>query len=330
MTCRKLAAGVAVLCLVLCLTLAAAPASATYGGDKPLATKFKGTLYGNYAYSIGNSTYNGSIGQGGNYTASINLSIPENATICYERLYLYWVWSTLGQKAIYPTIFVEEAGRPGQTLELEDRYVDSKGFVSSYDFFSGMDTFEVPGVKPGANNLTFKATQAGPNGSSVSIHGMGLLVVYECSGEPERMIWVKEGADMLYSSYGITPEMATTPIDIEGNVPTDQVSDARLFLVAPSGGYNRYDIPNKNMLLVNYIPDNQIPAIMKTVFSILFPNFKGKTWVNFFDYNDVSQIGFDNRDIRPYLRAEGNVAEVRDQGDYMQLTNAIITMTLKS
>jgi hypothetical protein len=326
MTYRRLAAPA----LVLCILFLAAPASATYGGDKPLVTKFEGTLHGYYAYSIGNSTYNGSIGQGGTYTANIGLSIPENAVIRYERLYVYWVWSTLGQKAIYPSFALEETGRPGEAIELKDRYVDSKGFVSSYDFFSGMDAYEVRGVKPGANNLTFKVTQTGPNGSSVSIHGMGLLVVYECPDEPERMIWAKEGADMLYSSYGITPEMATTMVDIEGKVPTDQVSEARLFLVAPSGGYNRYDIPNKNMLLVNFIPDSQIPALMKTVFSILFPNFKGKTWVNFFDYNDASQIGFDNRDIRPYLRAEGNVAEIRDQGDYMQLTNAIITMTLKS
>jgi hypothetical protein len=315
---------------IMGMIFTAIPANATYAGDKPLVTKFQGEMHGNYAYSIGNSTYNGSIGQGGTYTANVNLYIPDNATIRFERVYVYWVWSTLGQKAIYPSLALEEAGRPGETIELKDRYVDSKGFVSSYDFFSGMDSYEVPGIETGTNNLTFKVTQTGQNGSSVSIHGLGLLVVYESPDEPERMIWVKEGADMLYSSYGITPEMATTAIDIEGKVPTDQISEARLFLVAPSGGYNRYDIPNKNMLLVNFIPDNQIPALMKTVFSILFPNFKGKTWVNFFDYNDTSQIGFDNRDIRPYLRADGNVAEVRDQGDYFQLTNAFITMTLKS
>lgn len=326
MTCRRLCA----LAAILCFLLLASRADATYGGDEPLATKYQETLHGNYAYSIGNSTYYGSIGQNGTYAVNISLAIPENSTIRYERLYVYWVWSTLGQKAIYPSLTVEEAGHPGEQLELADRYVDSKGFVSSYDFFSGMDAYVVPDIVPGGNNFTFTVTQTGQNGSSVSIHGLGLLVVYGCADDPERMVWVKEGADMLYSSYGITPEMATTSIDIEGSIPTDEVSDARLFLVAPSGGYNRYDIPNKNVLLVNYIPDSQIPAIMKTVFSILFPNFKGKTWVNFFDYNDTSQIGFDNRDIRPYLRAEDNRAEVRDQGDYFQLTNAIIVMTLKA
>lgn len=324
MTYRKLA-----WALILCLMISI-PANATYAGDKYLVTRYQDTIHGGYVYSIGNSTYNGSIGRGGTFTVNIEVSIPENATIKYQRLYLYWVWSTMAQKAIYPTLSLEEASHPGEELTLVDRYYDSKGFVGSYDFFSGMDTFEVPYLKPGHNNLTFTVRQEGPEGSSVSFHGMGLLAVYECPGESRRMIWVKEGADMLYNSYGITAEMATSEVEIEGKISKDDVSEARLFLVAPSGGYNRYDIPNKNVLLVNYIPDSQIPAIMKTVFSILFPNFKGKTWVNFFDYNDTSQIGFDNRDVKPYLRTEGNVVEVRDQGDYFQLTNAIITVTLKS
>jgi len=37
-------------------------------------------------------------------------------------------------------------------------------------------------------------------------------------------------------------------------------------------------------------------------------------------------MGFETREIKPYLRKENNKVVVRDQGDYLQLTNAILAI----
>ncbi|OPY28393.1 MAG: hypothetical protein A4E28_01565 [Methanocella sp. PtaU1.Bin125] len=304
-------------------------ASASYAGDKPLSTVFYDDFRGSFAFDTGNSTYNGSVVRGNVTVTWVNVTVPENATVRYQRLYVYWSWSMLNQTAIYPTLIVNMTGDREQTLELKDRYVDSKGFVSSYDFFTGMDTYEVPGIGPGSNNFTFTVTQAGPPGSLVSLYGMGLLVVYEDPGEPRRMLWVKEGADMVYNAYGISAEMATSRLAFDGDVPRDLVSEAHLDLVAPSGGYSRYNLPAMNRLLVNYIPDSDVPELMRSLLSILFPKFRGKTWTNFFYWDYASQVGLDSRDITPYIRSRDNHVDVRDMGDYFQLTNAVLSITLK-
>jgi hypothetical protein len=322
----KLLAMVAFAVLLLAAT---AVAGASYTGDRPLSTVFYEDFHGSFVYDLGNSTYNGSVIRGNVTSTWVNVTVPENATIRYERLYLYWAWSMINQTAIYPTLIVNMTGEQELTLELKDRYIDSKGFVSSYDFFSGMDTYEVPGIGPGTNNFTFTVTQGGPGDSLVSLFGMGLLVVYESPEEPRRMLWVKEGADMVYYAYGISPEMSTSRIEFEGEVPRDLVSEAHLSLVAPSGGYSRYNLPEMNKLLVNYIPDSDVPDLMRSLLSILFPKFRGKTWTNFFYYDYASQIGLDSRDITPYIRSRDNRVDVRDQGDYFQLTNAILSITMK-
>jgi len=207
--------------------------------------------------------------------------------------------------------------------------VDNKGFVSTYDFFSGMDAYELPDIQPGENNVTINILQKGANGSSISIYGIGLLVVYENAGEPERILQVNEGADMLYSSYGITSDMAASKIDFDADVSVDEVSEAKLFLVAPSGGYSQYDVPKLNSLQFNSIPEENLPTLMNTILSVIFPNFKGKQWTNFFFYDYLSQIGTADMDVKPYLRSQSNTATVKDNGDYLVLTNSVLAITIK-
>ena len=319
----------AVAALAACLMAIPGPATASYAGDHPLPTVFFDDFHGSFSFDIGNSTYNGSVIRENVTVTWVNVTVPENATIRYERLYVYWSWSMLNQTAIYPTLAVNLTGDQEQTLVLKDRYVDSKGFVSSYDFFTGMDTYEVPGIGPGVNNLTLTVAQAGPPDSLVSLYGVGLLVVYEDPAEPRRMLWVKEGADMLYNAYGVSAEMATSRLAFDGDVPRDLVAEAHLDLVAPSGGYSRYNLPSMNQLRVNYISDSDVPELMRSLLSILFPKFRGKAWTNFFYWDYASQIGLDSRDITPYIRSRDNHVDVRDMGDYFQLTNAILSITLK-
>jgi hypothetical protein len=146
-------------------------------------------------------------------------------------------------------------------------------------------------------------------------------------GSSRSMIWVMEGSDLMFSSYGVSPEMATSEMVFSGTLPNGFVNSAQLFLVAPSGGYSRDIEFEINKLMVNRLEEEKTPPLIRTIFSLLFPNYKGKEWSDIFSLDNTTQIGFETKEIKPYLKTENNRVAVRDQGDYMQLTNAILSIT---
>lgn len=146
-------------------------------------------------------------------------------------------------------------------------------------------------------------------------------------GAIRTRIWVREGSDMMFSSYGVSPEMATSDLYFEGDIPRGKIDSAELFLIAPSGGYSRDIEVDINRLLVNRLEEERTPPLVKTIFSLLFPNYKGKEWSDIFSLDNRTQIGFEKKEIKPYLKTENNHVAVRDQGDYMQLTNAVLIIT---
>ncbi|HRD26527.1 MAG TPA: DUF3344 domain-containing protein, partial [Methanoculleus sp.] len=156
------------------------------------------------------------------------------------------------------------------------------------------------------------------------VQGIGLLTVYESPGSSEAIIWVSEGADLLYSSHGITPAMASSKIDFPGTIEKSSLKSAELFLIAPSGGYTREKILVINRLFFNREATSSMPSFFETILSALFPGSSGKEWVNIFDSDETVQIGIDRRDVLPYLRSEGNFALVQDEKDYLMLTNAVL------
>lgn len=79
--------------------------------------------------------------------------------------------------------------------------------------------------------------------------------------------------------------------------------------------------------MVNCIPDDQLPPSFSTIFSLMFPGYKGKEWTDVFEGDELHQIGTEEKEVTRYLRAEGNRIEVRDQGDYLLLTNAVLDVT---
>jgi hypothetical protein len=144
---------------------------------------------------------------------------------------------------------------------------------------------------------------------------------------PEKsrlMLWVKEGNDLMFSSYGISPQMATNAISFEGALPNREIESAELFLVAPSAGYSRDIEVDINSLMVNQLEEEKTPPLIRTIFSLLFPNYKGKAWNDIFNMDNATQIGFETKEIKPYLKTENNRVMIRDQGDYFQLNNAIL------
>lgn len=316
-----------VLPILILLTLSLAGiAGATYAGDRPLNETYYGDITGGYLFDMGTSMYVGSVQQGDLYEVTYRIDLPSDAEVKFQRLYVYWAWSRVGQKAVYPGFTVYDSRRPGTPLTLAARYSDSKGFVSQYDFYSGLDAYEMPLLAAGHNEFNITCEQSGLPNSSTIIFGIGVLAVYESSEGETSMVWVKEGSDLMYSSYGVSPGMATSEMAFEGTIPEGEIDSAELFLIAPSGGYSRDLEVDINKLQVNYLDEEKTPPLIKTIFSLLFPNYKGKEWSDIFLLDNSTQIGFETKEIKPYLKTESNRVAVQDRGDYMQLTNAILTI----
>lgn len=311
---------------LLFLSALAGSAGATYAGDHPLNASYSGDFKGNYTFTLGDSMYRGSVLRGEKYTVTYSLELPPDAVVKYQQLYVYWSWSRLGQKAVYPGFELVDSRRPETPLPLVARYPDSKGFVSQYDFYSGLDSYDLPPLQAGENTFNVTCTQAGMPNSSVIIFGIGVLAVYETAEGDQMQVWVREGSDLMYSSYGVSPEMATSEMVFEGALPKGKIDSAELFLIAPSGGYSRDIEIELNKLMVNRLDEEKTPPLIKTIFSLLFPNYKGKEWSDVFTLDNDTQIGFETKEIKPYLKTENNRVTLRDQGDYFQFTNAILTI----
>lgn len=314
-----------VLTLLFVLALAGT-AGATYAADRPITTTFSGELTGDYLYSMGNSYYSSTLDPGATYNVTFDVRIPDDATVTFQRLYVYWGWSRINQQAIYPVISLRDSRMPSENLTLISRYSDSKGFASKYDFYSGMDSYQMIPLAPGKNQVTVTVHQDGPPNSSILCFGMAVLAVFQSPAGPRSMIWVKEGSDLMYSSYGVSPEMASSELMFDGALPRGKIESAELFLVAPSGGYSRDLEVDINSLMVNRLEEEKTPPLIRTIFSLLFPNYRGKEWSDIFNLENATQIGFETKEIKPYLKTENNRVTVRDQGDYFQLTNAILAL----
>ncbi|HON82236.1 MAG TPA: DUF3344 domain-containing protein [Methanoregulaceae archaeon] len=314
--------------VVIAFVLLIPPGAATYAGDNTLRPAFLETVVGGYSFVLGNGTYSGILEPGSAYESTLLPEVPAGSSPLYHRIYVYWSWSKRGQAAIFPGIGVQSVPeRPGSAPVFRDRFIDNKGFASQNDFYSGMDTYEFPAGTDLRVPFTIRILNTGSEGETFTIQGIGFLAVYTIPGGRERVIQVMEGADLLYSRYGITPEMATSRVEFPLPLAIDRVEDAELFLVAPSGGYSLTGVPEMNRLFFNRGDEGAVPLVLRPVVHILFPSFSGKTWTDIFTATELQQIGIDRREVKPFLRAGGNRAEVQDNGDYLQLTNAVLEVT---
>jgi hypothetical protein len=309
---------------ILCAALLILPVSATYAGDKPLVTAFSGTLNGGYVFSTGNSTYSGTLYPGDRYPVTFSIDLPGDAVIRYQRYYVYWAWSRQDQQAVYPSLTVTCCNGPESPALPSARYVDNKGFSSPSDFYSGMDTFSGGNLSPGRNEVTFEVENTGTGNSTFVIQGTGILAVYSSPASPGKLIVVKEGCDMLYNSYGITPEMATSTVVFEDTIDQERMTGSTLELIAPSGGYTRSDVIQKNAVYFNGQQKSELPGFFTAVLDLIFPQAKGKAWVDVFDSDNQQQIGIEKREVTPYIVGRSNFASVQDRGDYLLFTNAIL------
>ena len=315
------------LVLGACLIAGIVPVDGSYAWDLPLQIVFFRHLHGGYLFSEGDGGYSGTLMPGTGYTASFSRTLPDGSEVMFERLYVYWAWSRHDQVASYPVMEIRTGGPDGPLLERSARYADSKGFASKNDFFTGMDSYLLP--ETGADTLTIDINNSASDGSTFIIQGTAILSVYNEPNALESAIWVAEGGDLLYRSYGIPPELATTRVEFPGRIDIPRVDSACLFLVAPSAGFSRDETTGMNQLLLNTPGKGALPPLIEPFLSVLFPRYKGKSWTDVFSADENRQVGTAFREIRPFLRYSDNFIEVRDNGDYFQLCNAILQVTYR-
>jgi hypothetical protein len=301
------------------------PVSATYAGDKPLQTVIHDKHHGALDFSLGNSKYSGELDYNKTYTVNFNVDAPAGSSIKDAKAYVYWVWSKKGLEGIYPQINASLASS-GTVIPLPEghMYTDTKGFASRYDYFSGVNTYDLGGKISSSGNYSISLVNADKNGSTFCVQGIGLLLVYEDPRSSTIEYWINEGCDMLYADYGITPEMATTTTLFEGNINPTSISEARLITVSPSGGYSS-GREARNKLYFNEKP-SKIP-VLGEIIQLLFGT--GKSWDNAYQTNETVQIAQDEKLVGDYLEPTENFASIQDNGDYLLATNAIFVLKIK-
>lgn len=321
-----------VLALVIVST-----AGGSYAGDKPLNTVAHGEIYGDVFFTLGDSKYSGRINYNDTYTVNFDVGVLSSGKeVKFCRLYVYWVWSQKENVGVYPTMEVEvKKGETKEVLSPVATYTDTKGFVGKYDYFSGVYVYDCKGtLKTNQVGDSFSVTvkNTDPNGSTFCVQGIGLLVIYECQEQEQNEdcqhieYWVKEGCDMIYAEYGITPEMATSKIFFNGALDLKKVKHADLITVAPSGGYVSKGETAHNVLYFNEESGwlSNLP-FLKQLLRLLF-GYGGGVWSDVYITNDIAQIGVDQRDVTGYLKASNNFAAIQDNHDYMMVTNAVLVV----
>ncbi len=302
------------------------PVSASYAGDKPLVTVFHDRHDGRVEFTLGNSTYSGEMKYNDTYTVDFKVMLPANGSIKFARAYAYWVWSKKELGGIYPLInaSISHDGiiSPASSAV---RYTDTKGFASRYDFFSGVDVYDLNGKISKDGTYSISLENSADDGRTFALQGVGLLIVYESQDLPVIEYWINEGADMLYAEYGITPKMATTTTYFKGDVDAGKVRKATLITASPSGGYSPGAMQAHNRLYFN--EKTEAIPILGDIIRMLFGS--GKVWKDVYLSSDSVQIGLDEREVTNYLRTVDNFISIQDSGDYMMATNAIIVLEFK-
>jgi PKD repeat protein len=157
-----------------------------------------GTSYGWFAY---HTTETGTV----NYTVS-SLNIPEGATILTARLYQAWTWY----------------GYPGYSLTFNGYNVTRTAFYSGTD---GVEVFDVTSYfNILGDNIATITSGGGANYATI------LVVVYQSTTEPYRKIWVNEGFNLVYESWGYP-----NGYSIFNNVNTTNMKSATITAILPSG-----------------------------------------------------------------------------------------------
>ena len=278
----------------------------------------------NLLYSVGDSSKKGAsdlFNAGGIYLANWttgDLPIPDTATIQKARLYVYYNWDKTTDRNVTDYFSLKFNTN---TVNPDKVYTDCKapdlphcGYgcadpIRKYAYGYGMVAYNVTGnfVKGTTNTANLTLDPFVWQNKKTAITGMLLVVVYEDSSEPMRIICINEGFDMLLAGpywgydYGTTSEEATTYANFTGeNIPVTFVTNAKLVTItnhAQDGGDDRLYF--NGQLLGN------------------------EPWTNM----GATEI-CNNETTVTNLMANNNTATFQSLGDFFEATNAFLVVEM--
>jgi parallel beta-helix repeat protein len=277
-------------------------------GGTNISTKRTYDLRGDLVHSFGNSSYrSGSFSAtAGNWLSyavgwtADDLPIPEGAQVVEARLYVPYTWDYGDQAPDNVSIDFN-----GVRVPYEYWDSDTSNFGGYADFKYGLLSYNVTGefLKNENNTAVFTRTIGD---AKISMYGFTLAVVYADPSETRKQIFLDEGFDLLGASirdYGTTPEEATAYVEFSG-MPIDlqEVANATLMTFAPSaaGWDNR---PGEGALIVN-----------GQTLEYYVWDYSGGTGGSVGE-GGGSQVAVDTRDIKDYLRSDGNVVGIQGYPD---------------
>ncbi len=153
--------------------------------------------------------------------ASTDLPIPANATVKEARLYQSYTWNG--------------NGNPEFTVQFNGHSLDQAAFYGDgIDNFNGQAIYDVtPYFNTTGNTAIITASKPGGG-----LYQAVLVVIYEDTNEPYRMIWLDEGCDSL---YGGSSDLYIG-YAMFNNVTTEDLVSAKITTVLPSGADNGQSI----------------------------------------------------------------------------------------
>jgi hypothetical protein len=282
--------------IIVCLFFAfSIQAQADYTGDKPLIIHTHDTITGDLVYTLGSSYYSNLIESEKTYEVTHNISIPQEATVQFARLYVYWTWSKINATGCYPDL---KLIFNNNELSLDANYTDRKEF-DPYDYPGGNWVYDVTDTVKSSGSYHTLITNTGPDGSKFAINGVGLLLVYTDTAKKEMEYWVVEGCDYLSSrsESGLTPEESVTELELSGSINLSNICEAELTTVVQSGCHEN------NSLIFNL-----------------------KNWTGLYNGTPYTDLDINNLDVRNYLTANNNIIKFRAVDDYMAPSNVILVL----
>ena len=236
----------------------------THYGGKDLEFYTKGSVYGGFTYTIGDSEYESSLSEERYYEVSFDDVYPKSATPRFARLYLYWVWSYECKDYEYrccrPSPPQDPISKPAPIKvdvkfnspplgdPYEGGYYESP-HASDHDVAWGAYAYDLPANYVKSDNNVVNITKKSPYCNytdemgnnhikyTFAIYGVGLLVAYNDSKGVLTNYWINEGADVLYGDANNLKEvdLFTTAI-FNGTVEDLSLANATLWTVVPGGG----------------------------------------------------------------------------------------------
>ena len=264
-----------------------------------------------------------------NWTAN-DLPIPPTETcIKKARLYVYYDWdarpalglpnvtnyfnlSFNGHNITPDAIYTDRKMDPFLGHRVAGNYVYTCACdygMCKYNYDYGMVAYDVTDKFTVSGNTAILYNSQPPNSikpRTAAFKGMLLVVVYNNSAEPERIIYINEGFDRLYAGadYGVSPDEATTYAVLENGsckIPLNKIGKATLVTItmdASTGDVNRLYFNGQLLGTDAWTTSPGAPCEIK---------------------HNVSEV-------LPLLQATNNTAAYQSNGDWFEATNAFLIL----